>query len=824
MKRVKSVSAYLLLCAVLLAPVTAAYAAGKQNKDLPPAAPRRGLGGKETPGLLEKHLKGALSNVEEIIFAVRGSSREWHFFASTGYDCNNPKKEFWSLGPGALMALNLRTKETRVILDDPKGAVRYPCVSYDGGKILFSYRKGDSKVYHLYEINADGAGLRQITDGPFDDVEPVYVPDGGIVFSSARCRRYVPCFTSQVQMLHRCEIDGSGIRALSAGQENELTPWVMPDGQIIYMRWEYVERQVRTYHHLWTIRPDGTNEMVFFGNGSNSYVSASGSVVITDAKPIPDTNKVIAISQSRHGAREYSGAVTIIDPSNGPNDWRNIKYLTDDPRDYKGTPWRDPYPFSDDCFILASQNALYVMDGNANYEKIYEGRTMLHEPRPLVSRERETIIPSQVDLSKKTGTCIVSEAHVGRNLEELKPGTVKNLMIIEVLPGAITNMGRFRGTGSNLKRVIGAVPVEKDGSAHFEVPSMRAVMFVLLDENNRAIKRMRSFTTLMPGETTSCVGCHEQRSMIKSPPSQRLLALQRPASTPLKPAGMPPYGIVDYARDIQPILDKHCVECHSDTLRKGGISLSGGVTPNGYIGISALSGKTPLGGNVRGNDPPYKYGSGASPLLDMLEKEHKKVKLTEEEFNMFRLWIDTGMWNHGTHAAMAPKHEARYSTTDDPRGKKMGYPLIDADILERRCDSCHEPRKDKRRKRVYRKMLDDKSVNFTKPENSLILLAPLAVNAGGLGLCRGKGAEGGSGKVFADREDPDYRALLAEIEKIKKGCYPRGFHFREGFTGCETYIREMKRYGVLPEDFDPDTPIDPWETDQRYYELFYPKP
>ncbi len=801
---IRYIALLLILCGTL--------AAADKKKELPPAAPRRGLGGKETPGLLAKHLDGALAGVEEIVFAVRGSSREWHFFASTGYDCANPNREYFSLGPGALVALNLRSKETRVILDDPKGAVRYPCVSYDAKRILFSYRKGDSKVYHLYEINADGTGLRQITDGPFDDVEPIYVPDGGIVFSSARCRRYVPCFRSQVQMLYRCELDGTGLRALSAGQENELTPWMMPDGQLIYMRWEYVERQVRTYHHLWTIRPDGTNEMVYFGNGSNSYVNNAGGVVITDAKPIPGTNKVIAISHSRHGHTEYKGAVTIIDPTNGPNDWSQIKYLTDDPRDYKGTPWRDPYPFSEDCFILASQNALYIMDGNADYEKIYEGSAMLHEPRPLVPRERETIIPSQVDLSRKTGTCVISEVHVGRNLELLKPGSVKKLMILEVLPKPISGgVGRFRGAGSNLKRVIGTVPVEPDGSAHFEAPAMRALMFVLLDDKDRAIKRMRSFTTLMPGETASCVGCHEQRTMIKAPASQDLLALQRPPSTPELPKGTPRFGIVDYGRDVQPIVDKHCVKCHNHSDK---LNLSGGITPRiGYIGVRALSRLAPVGGNSRGNDPPYQFGSGASKLMQMLDAGHGKAKLSDEEMNIIRLWIDLGTWHHGTHAAMGLDRECGYGASDDPQAKKRYDALIDAAALQR-CDTCHEPQKSS--KQVRRKYLDDENVNLSRIELSRLLLAPLSKNAGGLELCKGG--------VFADKSDPDYQALRKEIEKVRDASYPRGFHLQPGFRGNPIYIREMKRYGVLPEDFDPDTPIDPFEVDQRYYQLFHAKP
>jgi hypothetical protein len=448
---------------------------------------------------------------------------------------------------------------------------------------------------------------------------------------------------------------------------------------------------------------------------------------------------------------------------------------------------------------------------------------MVHEPRPLVSRPREPVVAGTVDLSKTTGTCILSEAHVGRNMQGLEPGVATKLMLIEVLPKPISGgVARFRGHGSNLKRVLGAVPIEPDGSAHFEVPAMRAVMFVLLDENDRAIKRMRSFTTLMPGETASCVGCHEQRTYIKGHPSQKLMALQRGPSTPTLPDGAPRYGIVDYPRDIQPILNKHCVKCHN-ARSDHGPNLSGGATPSDTIGYTALARMTNLGGNVRGNDPPYKYGSGSSKLLKMLADGHGKTKLNQAEMNLIRLWIDTGMWQHGTHAAMSLAGLQGYGASDDPFSSKRYQATIDADILQRRCDSCHTPRK-RPRNYLKRGQLDDENVNLSNPEMSKLLLAPLAKQAGGLGLCRNKDTQQrGEGGVFADKTDADYLALRAEIEKMRDTCYPGGFHWKPGFRSNPIYIREMKRYGVLPADFDPRTPIDPWGLDQQYYEQFYPE-
>ncbi len=186
---------------------------------------------------------------------------------------------YWGYGDwGRLCRLNLRTGEVKVLLDDPKGGVRDPQVHYDGQRILFSYRKGGTHPFHLYEINADGSGLKQLTDGPDDDIEATYCPDGSIVFCSSRCHRFVNCWYSRVAALYRCDADGSNVRMLSSNNDHDNTPWPLPDGRVLYMRWEYVDRSQVHYHHLWVMNPDGTNQTVFFGNGF-------GGTAMLDAKP-----------------------------------------------------------------------------------------------------------------------------------------------------------------------------------------------------------------------------------------------------------------------------------------------------------------------------------------------------------------------------------------------------------------------------------------------------------------------------------------------------------------------------------------------------------
>ena len=137
--------------------------------------------------------------MEEIVFAVR-QPKGPHWYENLGYTITDVDDKSYG-SRGYLCKLNVKTQEIVLLLEDPEGAVRDPQVHYDGDRILFSLRRGGSDYFHLYEINSDGSGLKQLTDGPFDDVEPTYLPDGGIVFCSTRAQRWVPCWYTQVATL-----------------------------------------------------------------------------------------------------------------------------------------------------------------------------------------------------------------------------------------------------------------------------------------------------------------------------------------------------------------------------------------------------------------------------------------------------------------------------------------------------------------------------------------------------------------------------------------------------------------------------------------------
>src|SRR6185369_14673117 len=201
---------------------------------------------------------------------------------------------------------------------------------------------------------------------------------GGIVFVSSRCKRWVNCWLTQVAVLHRCDVDGQNIRALSSNNEHDNTPWPLSDGRILYTRWEYVDRSQVHFHHLWAANPDGTSQTVYYGN-------MRPGITMIDAKPIPGSEKIVVSFSPGHGMREHDGDVAVVDPRAGPAAAEFARRVSHGPN------YRDPWAFSEECFMAASRDTLVVMDSTGRTEQILklpaEDRSAgleCHEPRPIM--------------------------------------------------------------------------------------------------------------------------------------------------------------------------------------------------------------------------------------------------------------------------------------------------------------------------------------------------------------------------------------------------------------------------------------------------------
>lgn len=800
--------------------------------------------GAATPGvLLRAALEGPLAGCDEIVFAQRVPGRD-HWYGNFGHYCETESQysnaaltiegdmRYAFADGGRLCALNLRTGAIRVLFEDTQGGVRDPDVHYGGRKILFSYRKAGTKEFHLYEIGSDGANLTQLTHGPDNDIEPVNTPDGSIVFCSSRCRRFVPCWRTQVATLYRCDADGRNVRMLSNNAEQENTPWMLPDGRVLYMRWEYVDRNQMLYHHLWTVNPDGTSVMVYFGNQYPGYV-------MIDAKPIPGTGKVIASFSPDHGRPEHMGKMTIVDPARGPDDMAMTRALSD-------KFFRDPYPLSEDLFLVADEKGIHLMNSAGATELVYsvpsaEPRDQCHEPRPLRPHERERMLPDRTNLAQATGTLFLSDVYRGRNMAGVAPGTIRKLLVLEQLPKPANFSGGQEpltiGGTFTLQRILGVVPVEPDGSAHMEVPALRSLFFVALDEHDLAVKRMQSFVTVQPGEAASCVGCHEPRTQAPHSRNTNALAAARRPPSPITPVPAVP-EVLDYPRDIQPILDRHCVACHNNDRADGGVSLSGDHTPfytTAYWTLFAR-GLVADGRNKYGNQPPRAMGSAVSPLMHYLNAGHYDAALAPEEVAAIRLWIDSGATYSGTYAAL---------------GCGMFPVDFPDEVISRRCGPCHKT--DEKPERNYKKgaeyfrfgagkgpqpLLDDLNdiilirqlayfqvgerplyqalCNLDHPDQSILLRSPLAKAAGGLERC--------GGPVFADTQDPDYCAIRAAIDVAAAKLSTEKRFDMPGFRPNKFYLREMQFFGILPNPLPEDTPVDAYAIDRAYWQSFWYRP
>ena len=815
---------------------------------------------KEEAERRKKELAGlGIGDLGEIVFAERHPGRDpsGHYYANFGYACTDENEWLHGADGARLCRLNLDSGKLRVLLEDTLGGIRDPQVSYDARRILFSYRKGGTHNYNLYEINVNGTGLRQITSGEWDDVEPCYLPDGGIAFCSTRCKRYVLCWIAPVAILFRCNTDGTGMQMLSSGAVTENTPSILPDGRILYTRWEYVNRDAVSFHHLWTMNPDGSEQQVYYGNQKPG-------LVFIDAQPLGQTRNTVFIDSGSHGTQEHAGRVMVVSEASGPNSTEQLKCIS--PKGQWG--YRDPFPVSSDVFLVARNNAILLLKDTGETVQLYAGPQMVHEPRLLKPRQRERVIPSQEDLSRDSGTLYVANVYRGRKMQGVKRGSIKKLLVLEQLPKPVNYHGGgttpiAHGGTWTLKRILGTVPVAEDGSAYFEVPPMRSIYLALLDEHDRSVKQMRSFVTLRPGEQRGCIGCHEGRT--QPPPARsRPMALGKKPSRIEPIAGVP--EIFDFPRDVQPVLDRHCVSCHSGEKRAGGVVLSGSRGPAYSLAYYNLilhrqitdgagygwEGLQNVGGRPVGNDAPYTMYSYAAPLMDKIDGSHHDVKLSGHERTMVRLWIDTAAQYAGTYAAYGTGQIGAWWRNNEPiREMADNWPTTKpAKVsIERRCAECHG--------RMLPRFVTDQIpvdgygdlegwqrptsrfsrhtvFDLTQPEKSLVLMAPLGREAGGYAVGSPESAElitenrskppepVSHPVIFASVDDPDYKNILAHLRAAKARLDEiKRFDMPE-FKPRGEYVREMKRFGVLAGSFDLISEgIDVYATDEEYFRLFW---
>ncbi len=479
-----------------------------------------------------------------------------------------------------------------LVPEEHAGFLWRPDLSFDADKIVFCLMSAGKRSFHLHEVNVDGTGFRQLTFGDYDDLDPIFLPDGKLMFTTTRAHTYVRCGpTHQSPVLARCDADGKNIYVISRNCEPDYLPSLLPDGRIIYTRWEYTDKEQKRAQSLWTMNPDGTGVSMFWGNQS------VWPDILAEPRPIPGTERVMFTGVGHH--MWFQGAIGIIDPAKGMNYPDGLTKVTteipwpevgDGPREksespgYRPGPYascKTPYPISEEDFLVSLMHpatkkfSLYLMDLSGNRELIYTGRHNAWHAMPLKPRPRPPLIRNRVEWpvigpdQKPLKHGVLYSANVFEGAPKIPRDKVKHLRVLQIDPKTYTPWKKtYQHSGPSIsvtqadgvKRILGTTPVESDGSICFKVPPGKALHFQLLDEQFRCVQTMRSFTGVMPGEVRGCVGCHEGRSSSPVHAGGGLAMRRGPLS--LTP---PPWGAgesIGYERFVQPVVDQYCGSCH----------------------------------------------------------------------------------------------------------------------------------------------------------------------------------------------------------------------------------------------------------------------
>jgi hypothetical protein len=549
-------------------------------------------------------------------------------------------------------------------LFDAKGGItRDPVATFDLSRLYFGYRPTADGFYHLMSMKPDGSDLRQLTDGPFHDFYPCPLPDGDVAFISTRCTARVFCFRGASSVLFRMKPDGTNIRPLSFASLSEWAPSVMRDGRIIWTRWEYIDKGADFSQTLWSIRPDGTEAELVFGNDiiqPNGYACG---------REVPGTDEVSCTLVSHFG--DINGPIALLDLGEGRFNPKAIRSLTPEvpwPGMWPGTEcFRDPVPIARDYLLCShaprDRFGLYVIDRYGNREVLYLDETISSmAPTPFQVTSPPPVLADKMDPRAEAGRVVMLDVYQG--IEPTVPrGSVKYIRVVEEVRHDIAehpnrdhaDFMKWYATPVDVvsspfgwptyvaKAPLGIVPVERDGSASFVVPAGKQLYFQALDQDYNELQRMRSVLQMQPGEVRTCVGCHDSRNA--APPGVQPLALRHePRQLEAPPWGAGPFS---YEKTVQPVLDAKCISCH-DGHAEAKLDLTGALdlnrVPASYRAL--ISGGwvhvVDCGWNSAGCEKrePLTFGTVKSRLWTVLNAGHYGVRLTDEEMQRIKCWTD----------------------------------------------------------------------------------------------------------------------------------------------------------------------------------------
>jgi formylglycine-generating enzyme required for sulfatase activity len=635
---------------------------------------------------------------------------------------DTPRQGHWDDELAVLSNLRGEPKLTPLYKPGSLESLLDPVLHFEADRILFAKTGAQERNWRLWEIGVDGNGLRQLTPDDGADIghfDPCYLPDGRIIFASTAVYQGLPCeFGAQAMTcLYLLDPRDSSIRQLTFEQDSDWCPTVLPNGRVMYLRWEYTDQSHANSRILFHMNPDGTDQRELRGSGS--WFPAS----FFYARPIPgEPHQLVGVAGGHHGTPR-SGRLLILDPTQGRRDGEGIvqeipgrgktvePIVRDRLVDGVWPQFLMPWPLSSKYHLVAAKLTpkslwgIYLADvfDNLTLIKEVEGAALLW-PIALQKTEPPPVIPDRINLATDESTVLITDIYQGPGLAGVPRGTVKKLRVIEYYFSRRGFGGLYGTLGLDgpwdVKRILGTVPVEPDGSVHFKIPANSPLALQPLDEKGQALQTMRSWFVGMPGERVSCAGCHEPQNEVSL--NRPAVAFRRPPST-IKPWHGPARGF-SFVREVQPVLDKHCASCHNaspppefaaarlaDRLPylKGDLPLTnwssqlsgrwtgGGSFTEAYFQLQRYVRRNGIEGD-RLMLTPLEFHFSTTELGQLLAAGHHGVQLDAEAWDRLAAWADLNAPFYGTWG------EIPQFRPDQPGGAKLAEANRRAEELRRK--------------------------------------------------------------------------------------------------------------------------------------------
>jgi len=667
-----------------------------------------------TDSLFNDHV----DRLDKLVFIKRYTYHSSHFYTDFIDGC--------SRFGGNLCILDLGTgKVTDLIPEMRHGIFGRFDLHFSAHRIVFDWKEGEAKGFRIFEIDIDpvtGARMgapRQLTFPPddeserikkydnhqnggtarmyyhqTDDMHPCYLPDGGIVFTSSRCEYGTLCDAPDhlsTAILYRMDGDGSHMTRLTNSPVSEFSPSIMQDGRILYTRWEYVDKGQLGIKCLWAMRPDGSGSVEIYGNDIHLPPT------FLHGRQIPGRSHMFVMLGTPHCPQSGIGTVIRVDTSKNIRTRAPMTYMTpyvdirQEPgwNQYENGTWRrhergplymDPYPLSEDLFLVAHNPdkewadprayGLYMINATGVHQAIHvDPEISCWQPMPLQVRDVPPVLSTPRDdalAKKQLAVCFVQDIYQG--MEGIERGDVKYIRVMEQIPrpwdcrqfwdGVGHTDLISRGTALAAKAMHGIVPVYEDGSANFYVPADRNIYFQALDENFMELQRERTYVNYRPGEKRSCVGCHEQANSLPAKQGPVIAMEKAPVMPGPQPGDSTGQQVMHFPSYVQPVLDKHCVSCHGSDEPAGGFELTGTMTDRFSSSYENIMERGLVKTFREASDwggspyvPPKTIGSHASGLIKALREgeQHKDLNLPLTDFVRLATWVDASGVYYGSY-------------------------------------------------------------------------------------------------------------------------------------------------------------------------------